>query len=264
MLPRFARFGVSSFRSVTFALTQLRHAIDWDIRSPIIPGLFLGSLPIKKSLCGNKLTNSQDQLIAFIAKVNPDRKLVRVVSVCELGELYGDGFWGITTVSPEDWQHLGIDQSIVNMCDYDLKAAVDKQSLKEAVSKIYQCILAGGAVYIHCKAGCARSAMLTVIVLASCVENPLTGKKYTLDEAINYTRSQRKQIYIDSGKYLRAAKIVKEIEESHVFTSLLKHPIEKSSGYSSLWFRSNFQKAAVAASSLVAGAAIATLYRYSI
>ena len=109
-------------------------------------------------------------------------------------------------VSPQDWLANDIKHTLVNMRDFS--ADVDHKTVIQTILKIKEAIDNHQSVYIHCKAGRSRSAMLCAIFLTVFIDNPMTQQKYTLPESILFLKNARKQLLIDRRKFSLAQKII--------------------------------------------------------
>jgi hypothetical protein len=199
----------------------------WDAYNHIADGLFLGMIPIKESVFNTAQFNDQHkQIIAFAKKTNPDRPLKLVVSVIEPGELKGEGFGSIKSmVSPEDWKAEKVENHIlVKMADFT--ADVVTEDAIKAITKMRECIVQGGSVYVHCKAGRSRSAMMCAIYLALYGDNPLVKAEMPLDDTIKLLIKKRKQVELDALKIQKAQEIIAEMQKSfkHVIQSTIPDP----------------------------------------
>jgi hypothetical protein len=217
----FSNFMKKNYDHPAVCTTSLHYSLsrgtvlDWDKSNQIIPGLYLGVIPVKKTwcdfLCGTRYNHSDKKILEIINKTDPKRPLTSIVSVVLPYEIQGKGFYGVTMVSPEDWKARGITHTLLKMPDFG--ADVDK---KEAIETIYQMkktIEKGESVYIHCKAGRGRSAMICAIYLAAFEINPDTKKLFTLDQAITFLQSKRKQIGVEPDKFKTASEILSIIEQ---------------------------------------------------
>lgn len=167
--------------------------------SSILTGLFLGQIP-------NYPRNTPEDIEQFINNVNPERPLGLVVSVVEPDELTSDAYDGVTVVTPDDWKKRAVPNIQLDMRDFS--ADVDLSASVQAVLAMRQCILEGKAVYVHCKAGRARSAMLCAVYMVLFETDPETGAKYTLEKAIATLVAARPQVDVCGAKKATAAQII--------------------------------------------------------
>jgi hypothetical protein len=201
----------SIVRTCSLWFNFIRQKIDWDKHNQILPGLFLGVIPTKSSFVGKFFSNTSDDIMQNIKKTNPNRPLGLIVSIVEPDELASKGFLGITMVSPLDWAAKNIKHTLVEMRDFS--ADVDHKKVITAILQMKETIEAGQSVYVHCKAGRSRSAMLCAIYLTIFVNNPATQQKYTLPEAILLLKNARKQTLIERKKFILAQKIIDEMKQ---------------------------------------------------
>lgn len=207
MLERFIRDVI---RTSSFYYTIIRNKIDWDEFNWIRDGLWVGKLPT----IDGPLEEARDfdvKLIAKILEKTPKMPLELVVSVVEEDELLGEGFAFVETIKPEQWDKNGIKHHLLKMVDFT--ADVNFKEAVETVKKILEVIKAGKSVYVHCKAGRSRSVALSVVVFILSTINSETGKKFTLDEALEILSERRKQADVDDEKRKMAARILKLIDD---------------------------------------------------
>ena len=178
----------------------------WDDKNHIITGLFLGIIP--HVLLSNDTDSASREIMNFITEINPYRPLGLVVSIVEEEEIMGDRFKGVTTVKPDDWRAKGVDHHLMSMADFTASAVVEDSI--ETLKKIHKCIEEGKAVYIHCKAGRARSAMFCVAYMCLYLDNSETGKKYDIEEALAVLKNARKQVSVGQDKQETARQIIAE------------------------------------------------------
>ena len=182
----------------------------WAKHSQIVSGLFLGVIPTNATAMGDGFCDTPQEIIDFIKQTNPTRSLCLVVSVVERCELEKDSFLGVSTVTPDQWKRAGMEHLLVEMQDFTANLN-NKEEAITALFKMKKAIDSGNSVYVHCKAGRSRSAMLCAIYLAAFVINPETKKNYTLPEAIQTIKNARKQTKIEENKVAMATEILKEI-----------------------------------------------------
>jgi len=204
------RLKIKMIRTCSLWFNLIRQKIDWDKHNQIMPGLFLGVIPTQSTIAGTFFSNTVDTIIKDITQKNPEQPLGLVVSIVEPDELAGAGFAGITMGSPQDWLDKGIEHTLVNMRDFS--ADVDHTTVINTILKIKEVIDNHKSVYIHCKAGRSRSAMLCAIFLTVFITNPITQQKYTLPESIFFLKNARKQVLIDRKKFSLAQKIISEMQ----------------------------------------------------
>lgn len=212
--------GVVAFRTVSFYVVLTRQQLDWDKCTEIVEGLFISSMPVKRTPCGRspRFTNTLQQLAYFILSKNPNRPLRYILSTQEADEIQGRGFIAVETISENDINsynenHLetSIQRDPLSICDYDSEAKLNLENAAEKLQKIHRVRQESGSVVVHCKAGCERSALTCIAYLASYVMNPATKINYTVDEALDLMKTKRKQVRVTGGKLLQAKKIVEYV-----------------------------------------------------
>jgi len=120
----------------------------------------LGALPIKTKF----LTHGGHHLKIIQQAKSKGYPLGLVVSVIQPFELKGEGIL-LKPVSVEDWKLLGVETVQLNIPDFSANASLD--DIDSIVKKIKQTVNAGKSVYIHCKAGRARSWMVLMCYLTT-------------------------------------------------------------------------------------------------
>lgn len=196
--------------SVSLSYNLVRGLVDYHKHSFVTSGLFLGMLPVQRTALGGTFAHSTDEIIAFVQSLDAERPLRMVISVVEPEELNGNRFVGFTVASPDDWKAQGIQHCLLEMRDF--QAHVDTGAALEALVRAKGCIDGGGAVYIHCKAGRSRSAMICAVYLAAYVSNPETMHLYSLDEAVLLLQRQRKQVSLDADKLVKAGELLLQLQ----------------------------------------------------
>jgi hypothetical protein len=111
-----------------------------------------------------------------------------------------------------DWKKKNIEHYSLPIADFG--ADVPVAALIHAIDAIRKCVSENKSVYIHCKAGRGRSAMLSAIYLAlfdeACIDtNPMTA----LDNAILKIKSQRGHIVLDHVKYQKAFETIQVLQK---------------------------------------------------
>lgn len=166
--------------SLLFTQMQINNPFSdlnsWDL---VAPHLYLGIIP----------TVSEAKKIK---EAIPKLKLV--VSVVEPFELKGKA-WPVdlNIQSPQKWKDMDVDHYSLPVEDFT--TIVAEENIYEAIKKIHECIIAGGDVYVHCKAGRGRSALLCACYLA--VYGSGDGKLKPNSkpaEVYAYLQSKRKQV----------------------------------------------------------------------
>lgn len=157
---------------------------NWD---QILPRLYLGRLPRHGDW-----------------DLPEDVKLV--VSVNSYQEVSGKGMLS-EVLSPADLESQGRTHLFVHMPDFT--ADVAPGDIIDATKSIRkQLEEEDGAVYIHCKAGRSRSAMLCAIYLATYGGYEGEELEANLEDAINFIKRCRPQIDVDRDKVVKAREIL--------------------------------------------------------
>lgn len=194
---------------LNFAQTNSPAMIGNDKSNCILPGLFLGMIPVKGSICGEKCTNSHRRIIKEVYDADNSRPLGLVLSVVLKDEQKGHGFWGFKMTQVEDWQEYGVKHELLEIGDREVN--VNHKSAVDKVFSIKQCIEEGKSVYVHCKAGRQRSAMICAIYIAAFVKNPVTEKLFTINEAILFLQKKRSQVGLLDTQIIKAHEILTEV-----------------------------------------------------
>lgn len=201
---------IGAVRTISLSYNNIKAKMGiWDQYSFIRDGLWLGTLPTIDGPI-EEACDFDTKLIESISDTTPHLPLKLVVSVVEENELKGDGFAGITTVSPERWKELGIEHQLLQMEDFT--ANVDLNQAVKVVTQIIETMNQGYSVYVHCKAGRSRSAMIEAVVLALTTINENSQELLTLNEAIDFLKSKRKQVSIGSKKRETAKQIIQHFD----------------------------------------------------
>ena len=151
-------------------------------------GLYLGKLPSRgnQSQGANELatldeaannqeseklaeytnSNQHEAIIDFVNKVEGGKRpLGLVVSVVDYNEFVAYPEPVVRpVVSPRHWKEKNVDHILLPMSDF--KANASNASIIATVKAMREYIQSGKAVYIHCKAGRSRSALLCAIYIA--------------------------------------------------------------------------------------------------
>lgn len=167
----------------------------WD---HIRAGLYLGRIPTI-TLQDHHALKIRD----LIRGEEPERPLALVVSALDYFELAGlDSTY---TITPKVWDKLKIAHHHIIMPDNSADAAIEDMLL--TVLTMYKYIKAGQSVYIHCKAGVGRSALLTLAYLMIFGDGNHLYANSTLEEALAYLKKIRPQINMNAQQLQAAVKI---------------------------------------------------------
>jgi len=138
------------------------------------PSLYLGALPLVKGVAGRELRNDLEQL--------KEIGVGAVLSVVEVFENNSEGY--ITSaVTPQQWKEGGIKQLQLPTPDFE---TISLEQIQRGVAFIDWNIQNNRSVYVHCKAGRGRSALIEMCYL-------IKHHEYTADEAFKLIRENRKQ-----------------------------------------------------------------------
>lgn len=148
----------------------------WDV---IDTGLILGVIPESHMMNDIKLLSQFTQY--------SDSQLM-IVSITDDFELAMG-----TKVQPKQHKDNGNQHYLMPMTDFG-GGATTPEAVLAAVYQIRQAVLRGNSIYIHCKAGRARSAMVVATYLAIYPPKDATFAQYDLKGAIEYLKSKRTQV----------------------------------------------------------------------
>lgn len=174
----------------------------WDSMNQVADNLFLGRLPL----------NREDTKIIDAIKNSKNGPLKLVVSVVDPYEIT-EPLLGMDPARKEDWNINGVDHRILKMKDFSDGEGLDIQLAAKIVLEIQDYRERGFSVYIHCKAGRTRSAMLVIclLVLFELQKNPESvGRtlEELIDMAVEYLATMREQIKVHPGVKNSAKKII--------------------------------------------------------
>jgi len=203
---------LSENRKITFyaLMSQESHKEQPDKRhywDHVADGIFLGKAP-EKGVSGEgddvKIIDESDDILAFVNKLSPERPLGQVITVLDYFELANIGVGNL--VSPADWERKvrGISHDHIIISDFDGK--VSPQLVLRALYRMKGIIDSGYSVYIHCKAGAGRSALMVLLYLFLFGD----GKELlpgNLMRAYNYLKYKRK-ININKNQFERVQEVV--------------------------------------------------------
>jgi hypothetical protein len=144
--------------------------------SEIIDGIILGAIPLKNYYHDYILVN-EENIKCVLTILEP----FEIDTITYLSQ----------PVSQEDWTKYSIDQKIINSEDF---GPLKLKDLHEAVLYLEQCVSSKKKIYVHCKAGHGRSAMVTIAYL-------IKNHGMSLDEAHIYTKDRRSTVNINRQQY---------------------------------------------------------------
>ena len=131
----------------------------------IVPGLYLGGIPLSDQ-------NHLEQ-IKFLGAGS-------VLAILEDDEAENETFFS-TPVREHEWRASGIDYRRLSCPDMH---PMSMEELEESILWLNEQVEAGRTVYVHCKAGRGRSAMIVLAYL-------IVFQKMNLQDAIAYLSSIR-------------------------------------------------------------------------
>jgi predicted protein tyrosine phosphatase len=192
----------------TDAKVATSYCSEWD---EVEEGLFLGKLPhvSECDLLKNFVVQTQEKKILDGAQSHPVRPLKLIVSAVDYFELAGSFLLG-KMATPKDWLEKDVNQ--VSLPIQDFGADVSDECIVKTIFEMRKCILEGNAVYVHCKAGRGRSAMLCAIYLA------VFDEKYSnleVTEAfvkiLEQLKAKRSEVKLDDIKQSKAKKVIQHV-----------------------------------------------------
>ncbi len=162
----------------------------------VAKGIILGVIP--KSV----------QIEAIIEEAKKSTNPVKSIHIFSVTDEFEQGMPGM--LQPHQLEELqkkhGIEFKHHQVPMTDFGAEITPQALLAAVYKMRQIIEEGGTVYIHCKAGRARSAMIVATYLALFGDNDNLKIKEnddanpSLNQAVQYLKNKRTQVDLHQDK----------------------------------------------------------------
>ncbi len=188
---------------------------DWSEWDELEDGLFLGKIPSAtdcKSLIEfvrqaqeKRFSQGEDNDKNKFNEIRPLKLIVSVVDYFELGSIFPLS----TMATPKDWAAEGIKQCCLPIQDFG--AEVHDECVIKTIYEMRKCILQGGSVYVHCKAGRGRSAMLCAIYLAVFDERYAdldVGEAFS--KALEHMK-QKRHVNLDQNKEDKAKHVIATI-----------------------------------------------------
>ena len=151
----------------------VQHTVRHDHKhfNKIIPGLYLGGLPIKDehSILGCNIGGHASKIIQEC--LQDDKPLTLVISALEQFELNGNFLPFNLTRNTQDWQEMSQNHSRqieqIKLATPDNTSNFDFSEVIEIIQKIHHRIQNNQSVFVHCKAGKGRSWAIVVAYLAT-------------------------------------------------------------------------------------------------
>jgi len=153
-------------------ITKWYNEIILAVPDTEVPVILLGALPFKSMLAKMRAEN-----------------VTRVISLNEQHELNAT-FLALPNNS--DYKAYGIEQYQINVCDFT--GAPSCQQIEDAIKFILE---SKGKVYVHCKAGRCRSAVIVVCLLLK------LNKNLNPNTAFNIIRNRRSHIIFHEVQWRR-------------------------------------------------------------
>jgi len=147
----------------------------------IIDGIILGAIPLKNLNHDDVLANTEN--VKYILTILDQFELDTITYISE-------------PVKPEDWKSINVTQKIINSSDFEPLSIKD---IQKGVSFLENCVreIKNGntnKIYVHCKAGHGRSA---IIVIAYLMKN----HRMNLVDAHEFTKNKRSTINLNPSQY---------------------------------------------------------------
>jgi len=148
----------------------------------IIDGIILGAIPLKNYNHDDVLVNTEN--VKYILTILDQFELETITYISQ-------------PVKPEDWTEINVEQKIINSSDFEPLSIED---IQKGVSFLEKCVSEikkdnnNRKIYVHCKAGHGRSA---IIVIAYLIKN----HGMTLTEAHEFTKDKRNTINLNQSQF---------------------------------------------------------------
>lgn len=174
----------------------------WN-RMPLdTPGhLYLGSIPVRGFFF--------DDSVTLTDPAGPG--ITAVLCMTEGFENHTRGYL-LETVTPTEWIKMGVNFLQLETPDHE---GVSTSIIIRGVRFIDEHIQRGGRVYVHCKAGMSRSALIVLCYL-------LTYHRHLFpnyDKAFEFMQVNRAQVWLEPSKIENAKQFIKQLDEvSHEST----------------------------------------------
>jgi len=196
LTPFYRIDSVSFFKQARFIISDLFNTYMASDKRPnfneIIPGLFLGRLP-------------RDGEAHFDVPVVD--LVVSVIEPWEIAQGMGVGY----VLEPSDWKLRNTKHILIDMKDFS--ADVDTNDVLNAIFEMKKMLDDHKKVYVHCKAGRSRSAMICAIYLAmysdikEIVEANNDEERF--NKACDFISGIRPHVDVDPGKIKKGQEILR-------------------------------------------------------
>lgn len=192
-------FEVSRYYTETKSSAENKGS-NWRPWDQIAPSLYLGKIPsVGKSYYS--ALNQHEEIIDFVKKNEEIHPLGLVVSAVDYFELSG-----YSVVSPNQWAEKNVQHLMLPVSDFSTNISND--SIIAAVNTMHDCIEGGKSVYVHCKAGRSRSAMVSAIYLGVYGENQNSESSFDIDEIEKLIVKKRPQVSLNKGQREKAVEVI--------------------------------------------------------
>jgi len=147
--------------------------------------LYLGALPLKQTFFGKTFRNDAETL----KKLN----IGAVLSVTEPFENTSEGFF-LSAITPDDWKQRNILHLQLSTPDF---GTIARDKIDLGVAFIQWNMQAGRSVYVHCKAGRGRSALIEHCYL-------MKHHSMNAEDALKTLQDKRPQVGLEKAKWVTA------------------------------------------------------------
>jgi hypothetical protein len=194
---------LSSYVGYSVAINYTKS--DWEHVTAITDSLHLGMLP-----CTTGFALPQG--------------ITAVFSICTYAELAGVGLAGYQPLTPNYYRNKGIEHFFLICPDNSGDAKIEDAI--ETLRRMRAHLKANPAhkIYLHCKAGCGRSAMFCALYLAifgtEDASQTLQAANYDLDSVVKYLTQLRPQLnmtnQMEQARNILATYMLKEFPDANL------------------------------------------------
>lgn len=178
-------YGKSALYKISLTYNAIMNVATngWDWWNQIsIPSsnekIFLGALPISRKFASNDLTT-----------LTTEHNIGAVLSVVEPFEMNSPGSV-LTPITANQWRHNGVQHKQLPTEDFK---TMSLDAIEDGVEFIRKCVKQELPVYIHCKAGRGRSALVLTCYL-------IKYHGFTAEDAIKHIQKDRPQAKLEKAK----------------------------------------------------------------